>query len=576
MKILSVKIHNILSIENAEILFEDTGLVLVEGWNYDLGRANGAGKSAIFNAISFAIYDKVPRKITASEILRRGTSKGFSECRVLLADAVYTVRRTRPKGVQFFKNDQPIDITQEEWERKIRLSYFQFLISVYCSQKGNNRFLDLNDSDKKNFLLQLLDLDQFQELKRAADSESRCLSDEIINISNEIASQQSKIEAYKESLVNESDVNRELAELRNKIKKYDEKIISLQNIQKPDLSNYVKLSNQLDLKIQNFVAARSVKTVYHNQYRQLLSSQVDFSGSDTCDSCGSVLDISEAKEHHKKEQLKIETELKNLKQKIDEQDNILSKENEIYNLRKKLDEKKKVETEEYTKAQSSITELKMASQKISILIENYVIKLSNNKTLFNKINALEESNNKLNIDHAKKIKDLEFYKVLSAMYSPTGAQAYVLDSIIDSFNEVVKDYINLVWPTATYVLNSYKENSKGDITAKFSECLTINGDEVSVGSLSGGEARAISLCVDFAIMDVMQNNFGIKINPTILDEPFDGLDAIGKELIIDLLEKISTDRQIFVIDHSSEAKAMFTKIITVELKNKISTVKIDF
>ncbi len=65
----------------------------------------------------------------------------------------------------------------------------------------------------------------------------------------------------------------------------------------------------------------------------------------------------------------------------------------------------------------------------------------------------------------QKIKELDFYKVLSAVYSPTGAPAYVLDSVIDSFNESVAKYVELVWPSASYALNSYKETSKGDVVA---------------------------------------------------------------------------------------------------------------
>ena len=41
MKILSVKGENLLSFGKFEIEFSDSGLMLVEGWNYDDNRANG-------------------------------------------------------------------------------------------------------------------------------------------------------------------------------------------------------------------------------------------------------------------------------------------------------------------------------------------------------------------------------------------------------------------------------------------------------------------------------------------------------------------------------------------------------
>jgi DNA repair exonuclease SbcCD ATPase subunit len=126
----------------------------------------------------------------------------------------------------------------------------------------------------------------------------------------------------------------------------------------------------------------------------------------------------------------------------------------------------------------------------------------------------------------------------------------------------------------TYQLKSYKETVKGDVTAKFSEHLMMDGRPVSIGSLSGGENRALSLCVDFALVDIMERQFGIAMSPIILDEPFDGLDGAGREFIIELLEKFSVDRQVVVIDHASEVKGMFTKVINVEKRNGVSTVSL--
>ena len=158
------------------------------------------------------------------------------------------------------------------------------------------------------------------------------------------------------------------------------------------------------------------------------------------------------------------------------------------------------------------------------------------------------------------------------MYAPTGAQAYVLDSVVESFNEAVSRSIDLVWPNVSYKLHSFKETSKGEVTAKFSESLTMNGKDVSIGSLSGGECKALSICVDFAILDILERYFGLALNPIILDEPFDGLDEIGREIVVDLREKLAMTRQIFVVDHDNQAKSMFSKVIRVEKRNGVSCI----
>jgi len=103
----------------------------------------------------------------------------------------------------------------------------------------------------------------------------------------------------------------------------------------------------------------------------------------------------------------------------------------------------------------------------------------------------------------------------------------------------------------------------------------MDGKEVSIGSLSGGEQKALSLCIDFAMLDTLGKYFGMSLNPIILDEPFDGLDSVGREIVIDLLSKLSLNKQILVVDHASEAKAMFSQVISVEKKAGISTVGVE-
>src|ERR1035437_780145 len=134
MKIKNLKIHNILSIEDAEIEFSDSGLVLIEGFDYDTNRANGAGKSAIFNALAFALYDEVPRKITKSEILRRGTVSGYSEVALDVNGRRFKVKRERPVACQFYIDDLEVNMTQEEFVIQIGINYDQFLTTMYNCQ----------------------------------------------------------------------------------------------------------------------------------------------------------------------------------------------------------------------------------------------------------------------------------------------------------------------------------------------------------------------------------------------------------------------------------------------------------
>ena len=578
MHIRSLEISNLISIESAYIEFEDSGLVLVEGWNYDTNRANGAGKTAIFNCLSFALFDKLPRKITASEILRRGSKSGYALVKLVSGSNEWVVKRSRPKGVEFYKDGVKLEITQQEFEDSIKLSYEQFLLTVYTPQSNSMmlpRFLNSSDSDKKSFILKLLNIDKFAEIKKVADERVKQLSSIVDRDRSAVASNSSKIAAYSESMLDEKALLSELSEIEKSIASLQREASSLSEMPKPDLSKYQKLELDIKRKLLDISQARARRSMLHDRYRELSTSIKEFDDKAVCSQCGAPLNSEESRRKHEEHQREIREKLKSIKLQIDEQDSIISGESKINEIQEKLEQKKRSDLEQYNKSVQALNEIN-ASLKISMSRRsNIEAKIRSNAELKSKIDALMKANRELESKIETHSRELEVYKTLSAVCSPTGAQAYVLDSVVDSFNELVQKYIDLLSPNMSYTLNSYKENSKGDVVAKFSEILTKNGVEVSVGSLSGGEFKGLSLCVDFALLEVLETQFGLSFNPIVLDEPFDGLDMVGRETVLNILEQLSRNHQILVVDHASESKSSFCKTLFVSLKNGVSTVRVN-
>ena len=558
--------------------FEDNGLVLVEGWNYDTSRANGAGKTAIFNCLAFGLYDQLPRKITKSEILRRGCKTGFVRISVSCGEDIWTVQRARPKGAKYFKNDVEQDITQEEFESYIRLSYQQFLLTIYTPQANSGwlvRFLSSPDTSKKEFLLQLLNLDQFSGSKKAVDTLIAKIQAAVDLETNKITTARARIETYEESLVDEIALAKSINELQDSLAPIQQEILELSAVTKPDLSKYTKIEDDLRAKVSEVNQAKAKRSIFAEQFRTIeFNIKQPFLNEQACDECGTILKKGEDQAAHAMKHNKFQAQRADLLAKMADLDIVIAKEQDLTDLSRKLKDKKSKDTADHTAAQLRLVELNSFTRNKQIQIENCHLKLKNSAELSNKIKVLQVSVDTSLLSITNNKSKLELYKTLAAVYSPTGAQAYVLDSIVDSFNEVIQKYIDIMSPNMSYVLNSFKENSNGDVVAKFSETLTKGGAEVSVGSLSGGEEKGLSLCVDFALLEVLETQFGMTLNPIILDEPFDGLDSAGREIVVDLLENLARNRQIFVVDHASESKAMFTKSVRIELRNDISTVSL--
>jgi DNA repair exonuclease SbcCD ATPase subunit len=586
MKVLNVTAENLLSFKDLSLDFKDSGLVLVEGWNYDDGRANGAGKTAIFDLLSLALYEKMPRKITATETLKDGEKKGYVEASVRKGDDVYTAVYARPKNRSFKKNDEPIDITQAEFESIIGLTYDQFLVSMYTSQTASKKFFMLNDSGKKDFLLDLMDLSKFLHGRKAAESKIKDIRLALTDLISKKDKAKSKIEAYLEYEVDENKIVNDIDAHAKDIKAFNKEIIKLQEVEKPDLSKFYDLENKLIDKQSNFISLRAQRRGLSDQFLQLQSGISDFTPSAPdahCPSCATALrirgssvaqleDTDALKAQHEKHMQHIKDQMLQVKVKIDAIDSELSEESSIKVLRDKIRQKRDKQSERYNAAVSSIRELQGSVKNKN----NAILKLQNElqqaQDIKEKTQTLQELVLKIDNQLDKLSVQENIYSTISQAFSPTGAPAYVLDSIVNSFNEAVNEHITMIWASASYELQSHKESAKGDITAKFSEILIINGKQRSIGALSGGEGRAFSLAIDFAIIDLLGKQFGMPLNPIIMDEPFEGLDAIGREVVIELLEKLAVDRQIWVIDHASESKSMFSDIVRVEKTNGTSKI----
>ena len=591
MDITRVEINNILSIESATVSVKENGLTLIDGWNFDDDRANGAGKTAICNAIAFGLYDKVPRKITKSEILRWGAKEGFADVTVKRNGRTYRVVRRRPTAAEFYVEGEKRDITQGEFESLVGLNYEQFIIAMYNAQDAKDNFLFLNDGKKKDFFLNLMDLSILNDcLKKAKDDikdEERQINEEKIELQGHL----SKIQAYSESLVDESEIENSIRVAQEKIQGFQEQLGVLNEVPRPDLSKFDQVEEKIREKRKKFQDYRSKLAVLRADYNRLQTQidAADNAGNDethdaiNCPHCeGQVVvtpsglevatDTTAIRQRHRDLAAELRDRQSGIAGNINILESAILKEKELDQLAQSIKSDRSSAYKEYEQAQQQISDIQRVVQNNQIQINSWTNQLNASKENKSKIQNLKDAAKILQDDIQKRYKNIELLEQAAQVFSPTGAPAYIMDSAVDAFNSAVTEYVQLVWPSATYTLQAYKEKKDKSKVAKFSEMLMINGKKCSIGSLSGGQQRALSLAIDFAIRDVMNAHFGINMNPIILDEPFDGLDSVGRSIVIELLEQLSAKRNIWVIDHASEAKAMFNDVIRVEKRSGVTSI----
>lgn len=128
--------------------------------------------------------------------------------------------------------------------------------------------------------------------------------------------------------------------------------------------------------------------------------------------------------------------------------------------------------------------------------------------------------------------------------------------------------------TASIQFESFKETKSGTVKAEINAVLSADGEiGVPIKSLSGGERASVDLAVDLAVIDVLEAIKGVGLDILILDEPFSGIDATGKEEILNILTQHYSGKKILIVDHSSETKEMISDKITIIRDNQTSKVQ---
>jgi DNA repair exonuclease SbcCD ATPase subunit len=577
MKILSVEIENLFSIEKATVNFLNDGCTTI------IDGEMGSGKSSIINSICFGLFGMIPKDVNLTKILRRGTKKGYSKVSVQVGEDVYVVVRHRPNKVAFLKNDEEVSITQEEFSKILGVSYDQFIIAVFFSQSTHGRFINLNDTQKKDFITRLLNFNSISLYKDYADKKNK----EIMNILYEINNQKVYIEG--QILTNNKNIE-ELTEINDRIKKQNTTLqemeleySNLKDIKSVDTSDLDIMEQKANDKLNKISEELGVKRLLDDKIKQLKNeinnpSWKRGSISLSCPSCKTPITLGRDGQVINNE----EDLIKNIKKELEETQNklndITNKTSEdggkIKDLIKKIKEKRLAITEAYNKDRSYKlyleSEINIMRGSISNLIENK----TRLEKIHNKIKELEQSIVDFDNKIEEKNKESDVYRSISQIFSPVGLPAYITDNTIELFNSFVQKYVNILWNNIEYKIVSYKENSKGDVVAKYGDILTVGGEDSTLGNFSGGEFRLLSLCVDFAILDLLEATQGSSFSPIFLDEAFDGLDVPNKEKVVDLLNEISKEKgsEIVVIDHSSEFKGMFNRIISCKKIDKITEV----
>ena len=284
---------------------------------------NATGKSSLFDAISFCLYDKSSRAYKAANILNNRKSEFACHLHFQIDGLDYHIERTAKtinKGknvkvdVQFWRQDGDDKTSLNGTERRDTNQiieqyvgkYEDFVLTALSLQGNNALFIDKSQSERKDLLAQFMGLNVFDKLYETATEDIKEVSVLIKNFkktdfTTELADKATELKDKKVEL---KDLEKELGRLNTDVTDLNNRIVGLSAELTPmdgnlDLVSLTKQEGDLGRDILHILAEKKAKVqsieTYSNSLNELSQSIEEKKQSNG-------LDIEIVYSNHQKEQ----------------------------------------------------------------------------------------------------------------------------------------------------------------------------------------------------------------------------------------------------------------------------------
>ncbi len=211
MQIISIEAANFLSYPRLSVQLDQRGVVLLDGANEDDPDAdsNGAGKSALIECVTAALYGQTLRSIPVSEWVKKGSRHGWVRATVATPRGTLVITRNRgyenlPAGLSVTLNGERIDSTARDFQSQLDdilgMDFKTFTQIAVFGQEVPRVFAEESDAVRKELLETLCGGEQFEaphlhvkELKDSIARQSAEASTKLLNLNHSIASLEAEV-----------------------------------------------------------------------------------------------------------------------------------------------------------------------------------------------------------------------------------------------------------------------------------------------------------------------------------------------------------------------------------------------
>lgn len=593
---------NVFKYDDITINFDNKTHLIMANINGDYEKSNGVGKSAIIELILYCLFQKTLRGET--DISKYHSGKYSIE---LEFDNI-KVHRTQTKldiYVDGVKTDRKKSDAQSFINNLIKFD--MDMLSYTNIFTPDRNFFKLSDTDKKDVLMKLINLDWIDDVYEQVKDESDTLREK--KLDNIIEIYENEVKNIDKARKDEEIVRKKLTEIMS----YEQGIKDYQQYQKDlkglyerykevwDENNELKTSIKgLMTKLKDVVLEDATdltskisdgKAMVKGNKQSIIEleqkNNVLKTGKGKCPTCEQdlpdeskekIININLVKIKEFNDNIKNTTEQINkyqdkldmairLKQKNDQDNAQLTGDKQRYT--KNKDNMKVMRTNIIKKVKDNVGLYQYKNINISLQdIRSAQLEHANTLALVQQLVKKQKQIEEYKVENDKihnRIKDLDIMKKL---FGKDGLKQYAIGKIMGYLEDEINNMLQNIFPDMSIKfytnLNVDKRNM---LKIKIIRC----GNEVDFSEFSAGEKRIMEVLFQIGLYNLFKVFSNQEFNVFSFDEVLDPLDVNNSGIMVDIIKMLENENKtIFVISHKEHIQQLFENKIIINSDGKNS------